>query len=54
MGVLELCHFVPDPTGASGECEYLVLPKDKLDLLLLQSAGGEIHAALTNPFFGKL
>jgi hypothetical protein len=32
----------------------LVLPRDKVNLEVLNAAGGEINNALTNPFFGVL
>ncbi len=36
------------------EGEHLVMPEDKVDVELLNVAGGELNNALTNPFFGKL
>ena len=47
--VLELCHFTRDESG-----EYLVMPREAVDMTLLNSVGAEIQAAITNPFFGKL
>jgi hypothetical protein len=32
----------------------LVLPRDKVNMEVLNAAGGEINNALTNPFFGVL
>jgi hypothetical protein len=32
----------------------LVLPRDKVQMEVLNAAGGEINNALTNPFFGVL
>eukprot|EP00252_Welwitschia_mirabilis_P027767 TRINITY_DN9626_c0_g2_i1.p1 TRINITY_DN9626_c0_g2~~TRINITY_DN9626_c0_g2_i1.p1 ORF type:complete len:418 (+),score=106.11 TRINITY_DN9626_c0_g2_i1:251-1504(+) len=46
---LELCGFTKDEG-----CEFLVLPQDKVDLIILNSAGEELNSAITNPFFGVL
>jgi hypothetical protein len=32
----------------------LNMPRDKVDLVLLNTAGGELNNALSNPFFGVL
>lgn len=44
---LEKCGFVNDG-------ESLTLPRDQVDKLLFNLAGGEINGALNNPFFGVL
>lgn len=46
---LELCGFVKDESG-----EFLFLPRDKVDMLILNSAGAELNSAIVNPFFGVL
>jgi len=46
---LELCGFVKDESG-----EFLFLPQDKVDMLILNSAGAELNSAIVNPFFGVL
>ncbi|CAO2192217.1 unnamed protein product [Urochloa humidicola] len=46
---LELCGF--KRLSASG---YLVMPRDKIDMALLNSAGVEIASAMENPYFGLL
>ena len=49
LDFLQLLGFRPDADG-----EFLVMPADKTDLESLNAAGGELHNALTNPFFGAL
>lgn len=44
---LELCGF----EKLAGD-EYLYLPRDKVDMLVLKTAGLELNSAITNPFFG--
>lgn len=44
---LELVGFTRSDT-------LLNMPRDKVNLELLNSAGGELHNAVTNPFFGAL
>ncbi|KAE8651652.1 UBX domain-containing protein 1 [Cucumis sativus] len=44
---LELCGF-------RKEGEFLYLPRDKIDLEALNTAGSLLNSALTNPFFGVL
>ncbi|XP_016497704.1 uncharacterized protein LOC107816495 isoform X1 [Nicotiana tabacum] len=46
---LELCGF-ERVEGSS----FLVLPRNKVDMALLRSAGMVLHSAITNPFFGLL
>ena len=46
---LEMCGFVIDDSG-----EFLVISRDKVDLLVLNTAGGELTSAISNPFFGIL
>jgi hypothetical protein len=46
---LELCGF--QRLSASG---YLVMPRDGIDLALLNAAGVEIASAMENPYFGLL
>ncbi|CAL4999880.1 unnamed protein product [Urochloa decumbens] len=46
---LELCGF--HRLSASG---YLVMPRDRIDMALLNSAGVEIASAMENPYFGLL
>ncbi|RLM60958.1 hypothetical protein C2845_PM14G18840 [Panicum miliaceum] len=46
---LELCGF--QRLSASG---YLVMPRDGIDLALLNAAGVEIASAMANPYFGLL
>lgn len=45
--ILSLC-------AAQDEGSSLVLPRDKVQMEVLNAAGGEINNALTNPFFGVL
>lgn len=40
--------------AAQDEGSSLVLPRDKVQMEVLNAAGGEINNALTNPFFGVL
>ncbi|XP_026661828.2 UBX domain-containing protein 1-like isoform X3 [Phoenix dactylifera] len=44
---LELCGF----EKLEGD-EYLYLPRDKVDMVVLKTAGLELNSAITNPFFG--
>ncbi|PKU81054.1 hypothetical protein MA16_Dca024026 [Dendrobium catenatum] len=46
---LELCGFEKQEGG-----EFLFLPRDKADMVVLNSAGSELNSAITNPFFGIL
>eukprot|EP00262_Sarcandra_glabra_P002400 TRINITY_DN12704_c0_g2_i1.p1 TRINITY_DN12704_c0_g2~~TRINITY_DN12704_c0_g2_i1.p1 ORF type:complete len:414 (+),score=92.37 TRINITY_DN12704_c0_g2_i1:125-1366(+) len=46
---LELCGF----QKIEGD-EFLFLPRDKVDVALLHSAGSELNSAIVNPFFGVL
>ncbi|KAG2585181.1 hypothetical protein PVAP13_6KG376200 [Panicum virgatum] len=46
---LELCGF--QRLSASG---YLVMPRDRIDMTLLNAAGVEIASAMENPYFGLL
>lgn len=46
---LEMCGFAIDESG-----EFLVIPREKVDLLVLNTAGGELTSAISNPFFGIL
>ncbi|XP_078175916.1 uncharacterized protein LOC144569439 [Carex rostrata] len=48
---LELCGF---EKTKEGEEMYLLLPKDKVDVQLLNSAGSELLSAMSNPYFGLL
>ncbi|KAJ6810006.1 chromatin assembly factor 1 subunit A-B-like [Iris pallida] len=45
---LEQCGFQKE-----GD-EFLFLPRDKVDMAVLNSAGSEINSAISNPFFGVL
>lgn len=40
--------------GFVNDGETLTLPRDKVDKMLFNLAGGEINSAITNPFFGVL
>ncbi|KAH7856361.1 hypothetical protein Vadar_000591 [Vaccinium darrowii] len=46
---LELCGFEKIEGG-----EFLFLPRDKVDMAILSSAGTELNNAINNPFFGVL
>lgn len=46
---LELCGF-----ERIEDDKFLFLPRDKVDLAVLNSAGLEIKSAMSNPFFGLL
>lgn len=46
---LELCGFERSEGG-----EFLYLPRDKVDMAVLNSAGSELKSAIDNPFFGIL
>ena len=43
----EICGFEKDD-------EFLLLPRDKVDIVVLNTAGAELNSALVNPFFGVL
>lgn len=49
MKILELCGFEKDQQG-----EFVIIPREKVDPILLQTAGSEINSAIVNPFFGVL
>lgn len=46
---LELCGFEKVEGG-----EFLFLPRDNVDMAVLNSAGSELDSAIKNPFFGIL
>ncbi|PKI64813.1 hypothetical protein CRG98_014809 [Punica granatum] len=46
---LELCGF-----RKTEGLEFLFLPRDKVDMGVLHSAGSQLKSALTNPYFGLL
>ncbi|KAI4372826.1 hypothetical protein MLD38_011010 [Melastoma candidum] len=46
---LELCGFEKIDSN-----EFLFLPRDKVDLTVLNSAGSELDSAIKNPYFGVL
>ncbi|XP_075512102.1 uncharacterized protein LOC142547615 [Primulina tabacum] len=46
---LQLCGFEKIEGG-----EFLFLPRDKVDIAVLHSAGSELNSAISNPFFGVL
>lgn len=46
---LELCGF----EKIEGD-EFLFLPRDKVDMQVMNSAGSELNSAINNPFFGVL
>ncbi|KAH7521749.1 hypothetical protein FEM48_Zijuj07G0065500 [Ziziphus jujuba var. spinosa] len=46
---LELCGFEKQEGG-----EFLILPREKVDRVVLNSAGSELDSAIKNPFFGVL
>lgn len=46
---LEICRFEKMEGG-----EFLFLPRDKVDMAVLNSAGSELDSAIKNPFFGVL
>ncbi|KAF9611705.1 hypothetical protein IFM89_034888 [Coptis chinensis] len=46
---LEVCGFEKIEGG-----EFLFLPRDKVDMAVLNSAGSELNSAIVNPFFGVL
>lgn len=46
---LELCGFENIEGG-----EFLFLPRDKVDIAVLHSAGNELSSAINNPYFGVL
>eukprot|EP00250_Pteridium_aquilinum_P034174 c7186_g1_i1 orf=303-1526(-) len=46
---LEICGFQKE-----GSDEFLTLPRDKVDIAILNSAGSELNSAIVNPFFGVL
>jgi len=45
---LQLCGFERDGS------EFLFLPREKVDAMLLNAAGSELTSAINNPFFGVL
>ncbi|KAH7316226.1 hypothetical protein KP509_21G083900 [Ceratopteris richardii] len=45
---LEICGF------QKGGDDFLTLPRDKVDIAVLNSAGSELNSAISNPFFGVL
>ncbi|XP_074568637.1 uncharacterized protein LOC141825148 [Curcuma longa] len=49
MEFLELCGF----EKVEGD-KYLYLPRDKVDLTVLNAALSQLHSAMENPFFGVL
>ncbi|KAL6535049.1 hypothetical protein OROMI_026423 [Orobanche minor] len=46
---LELCGFEKIEGG-----EFMYLPREKVDIVVLHSAGSELNNAINNPFFGVL
>ncbi|KAL3507320.1 hypothetical protein ACH5RR_032702 [Cinchona calisaya] len=46
---LELCGF-----GKLEGGEFLFLPREKVDIAVLNTAGNELNSAINNPFFGVL
>ncbi|KAI9196646.1 hypothetical protein LWI28_025718 [Acer negundo] len=46
---LELCGFEKIEGG-----EFLFLPREKVEMVVLNSAGSELSSAINNPFFGVL
>lgn len=46
---LELCGFERVEGG-----KYLYIPKDKVEIEVIKSAGTQLHSAITNPFFGLI
>ncbi|KAL5188120.1 UBX domain-containing protein 6 [Glycine soja] len=46
---LEICGFEKIDGG-----EFLFLPRDKVEMAVLNSAGSELDSAIKNPFFGVL
>ncbi|KAJ3688563.1 hypothetical protein LUZ61_017727 [Rhynchospora tenuis] len=48
---LELCGF---EKAKEGEEQYLLMPKDKINVQILNSAGNELLLAMSNPYFGLL
>lgn len=46
---LELCEFEKIDGG-----EFLYLPRDKVEMAVLHTAGNELTGAINNPFFGVL
>ncbi|KAK9146010.1 hypothetical protein Sjap_005913 [Stephania japonica] len=49
IAFLEHCGFEKIEGG-----EFLFLPRDKVDVAVLNSAGSELNSAIVNPFFGVL
>ncbi|KAI5082348.1 hypothetical protein GOP47_0002091 [Adiantum capillus-veneris] len=45
---LEICGFQKDSD------DFLILPRDKVDVSVLSSAGSELNSAIVNPYFGVL
>lgn len=50
VGFLELCGF----EKPEGNDDILVLPRERVDMAVLNSAGSQLKSALTNPYFGLL
>ncbi|KAJ4968239.1 hypothetical protein NE237_014940 [Protea cynaroides] len=46
---LEVCGFEKIEGG-----EFMFLPRDKVDMVVLNTAGSELNSAIVNPFFGVL
>lgn len=46
---LRICGFEEIENG-----EFLFLPREKVDITLLNAAGSELNSAIANPFFGVL
>jgi len=46
---LELCGFEKSADG-----EFLFMPRDKVDIAVLNTAGKELQSAIENPHFGVL
>ena len=51
---LELCGFVKSNEGGEGGDEILIMPREGVNLVVLEAAAGELNSAITNPFFGIL
>ena len=49
IAFLELCGFEKIEGG-----EFLFIPREKVDMVVLNSAGSELNSAINNPFFGVL
>lgn len=46
---LQLCGFVKNDSG-----EFLEIKREKVNSMVLNTAGGELNSAIVNPFFGVL